>query len=264
MSVQARPAKTPPPSSAAIERWREFMRWTDLHADSRWVFRGLGDVACALKPSIGRRSNFSLADEKAVFELFKRRCPEFMAIDAMNTLDLLAIAQHHGTPTRLLDWTSNPLIAAYFAVISDPLPINVKAAVNGRVVAGGKVFKAVPGQSHVAARIVATAVRGPLALKPNDDPFAISEVRFFWPRAVVNRITDQSGLFSVHDRPDEPWTDPLDKAQDVFDIPGEMRAFFRRRLFYLGVHPQRVMGGLDGVGGRLSWQYSRKTGLGTF
>ena len=49
---------------------------------------------------------------------------------------------------------------------------------------------------------------------------------------------------------------------NIFDISGDMRTFFRKRLFYLGVDPQRIMGGLDGLCSRLAWQYSARIGLG--
>ena len=72
----------------------------------------------------------------------------------------------------------------------------------------------------------------------------------------------QSGVFSFHPEPNVAWEEPLRSKANVFDIPGEMRAFFRQRLFYLGVDPQRIMGALDGLGSRLAWQYADRIGLG--
>jgi hypothetical protein len=54
----------------------------------------------------------------------------------------------------------------------------------------------------------------------------------------------------------------MKNTADVFVIPGEMRGFFRQRLFYLGFDPQRIMGALDGLGSRLAWQYADRIGLG--
>ena len=51
-------------------------------------------------------------------------------------------------------------------------------------------------------------------------------------------------------------------AEHIFDIPGEMRAYFKRKLFYLGVDDQRIKGGLDGLCGRLSWQHTANIGMG--
>ena len=41
-------------SSGHDERWTAFQNWLNLHADGRWVFRGLGDVSFELVPSAGR------------------------------------------------------------------------------------------------------------------------------------------------------------------------------------------------------------------
>lgn len=240
----------------SIRHWKAFLDWTDAHSDSRWAFRGLGDTAFALVPSAGRVKEFDFVQERAVFELFRKRVPEFGVNAQMETLDLLALAQHHGIPTRLLDWTTNPLVAAFFAVTAAPDSRKLR-----EIGSSAELF-ARPEAAATAARVVAVRVRAPQTLKGEDDPFAISDVSFYWPRAVASRITSQSGLFTVHPRPNVGWEAPLKTKAELFDIPGEMRTFFQRRLYYLGVHNHMVMGGLDGVGARLSWQYHARTGMG--
>ena len=136
-----------------IKHWRAFLRWTDSHSDSRWVFRGLSDISFGLRPSVGRTASFDPVQERNLFELFKRRLPEFRSIEGLQDLDILAIAQHHGAPTRLLDWTSNPLIAAYFAVSFQPGPCNGRLmTTTGRV--SRTPMKVTPEMNSVPARIV--------------------------------------------------------------------------------------------------------------
>lgn len=249
------------PTRAWITHWKKFLDWTNAHSDSSWVFRGLGDTQFSLMPSVGRSSGYDPVHERAIIELFRKRVPEFGFDTGLNDLDLLAIAQHHGVPTRLLDWTSNPLVAAFFAVTAQPGVEKVRR-LTGSGRASTVELEAHPLPALVPARIVAIRVRTRMLLKPEDDPFSIKEVQAIWPRAVASRITSQSGMFTVHPQPTVPWVEPLANDRNVFDIPGAMRNFFQKRLFYLGVHDHMIMGGLDGVGARLSWQYRARTGLG--
>ena len=245
-------------ASASFEdrahRWHEFIAWIDRHAEARWVFRGLSDTGFKLIPGAGRVRHYRLERERAVLEIFARRSREFVALTGWDDWDLLTLAQHHGLPTRLLDWTSNPLIAAYFAVAAPP--------------------RQDAGTSLPAARVVAWAVKpGQVVdrtVKPDQEvnrtvdtgPFALTALRFLMPGALTSRVTAQGGLFSIHPTPTQPWLEPLSDAAHIFDIPAGSRAYFQRRLFYLGVDWQRVMGGLDGLGRRLAWQYETRIGIG--
>jgi FRG domain len=220
------------------------MEWVDSHGDSRWVYRGLGDISFELVPGAGRVGRYSLANERAILEIFGRRANEFVDTPRLAQWDLLALAQHHGLPTRLMDWTTNPLVAAFFAVSSEPKP--------------GQ------NQTDVTARVVAWRVASRDVVDPDEDgdPFDLATIKFLMPRVVTTRMTAQGGLFSVHPNPRMARSAPLDAAEHLFDIPGAMRAWFQRRLFYLGVDTQRIMGSLDGLGRRLKWQHDAGIGLG--
>jgi hypothetical protein len=243
-------------ASLRAVRWREFLRWVDLHADSRWVFRGQGDVQYQLIPNIGR-GGYSAIHERALLEIFERRSVEFQSSE-IKEWDMLALAQHHGLPTRLLDWTTNPLVAAYFAVSGAPGTIKVKRS--GAVTE----MSVTPDARDVAAQIVAFKVSTKQIINTRREkkPFERKEIGFLLPRSLSTRIVTQSGVFSVHSNPAQPWLEPMQDRKNVFEIPGDMRSFFRRRLFYFGIDPQRIMGGLDGLCSRLAWQYTARIGLG--
>jgi hypothetical protein len=95
----------------------------DLHElDMRWLFRGQADAGWNLEPSVHR--GYSPQQERYFTNEFRVRarsryatCPENNDFSGW-----LAIMQHYGLPTRLLDWTYSPLVAAFFAVHPDYAP----------------------------------------------------------------------------------------------------------------------------------------------
>lgn len=218
--------------------WESFIRWVGDHSDAGWVFRGHSDVRYTLTPGIGRLPAYSESLERQLIALFRRRAAQFIPGPAPDAWDLLAMAQHHGLPTRLLDWTSNPLVAAYFASESS-------------------------GTAKVRGEIIAVRVKADdiVDADENSDPMKIEDVGFLYPRSLAPRIINQSGLFSIHPQPVVHWL-PKTTESANFQVPGEFKHFMIRRLFQLGVDAQFIYGGLEGLGRRLRWQAEHNIGIG--
>ena len=82
----------------------------------RYLYRGHADAEYTLKPSI-ERDEFDVSMEGRLIEMARNRRPDVFGID--DKLSLLAKMQHYGLPTRLIDFTTNPLVALYFACQSN-------------------------------------------------------------------------------------------------------------------------------------------------
>lgn len=210
-----------------LRRWDELLRFARRHAPPRWVFRGQSRK-WSLKPTAGRLSDYSSARELQLFHEFKRlAAPMVDRSQIKSDWDWLFIAQHHGLPTRLLDWTTNPLVAAYFACEGNG---------DGEIIA---VELADIGEFSVDER--------------SKSPFASLTTKFILPSVVAPRISSQRGLFSVHAAPSKPWI--LRDKTVRHAIRGTDKRAFREFLFGLGVDAGMIMPDLDGVSRHLAWRY---------
>ena len=113
----------------------EYGSWLELKRDlfielfgksafrpDRYLFRGVGNADWSLSSSFDRRFSSLGRDQRLrlwaeLIQEWRRSCEETGVQDAVLHDDqkLWALGQHNGLPTRLLDWTTSPYVAAFFA-----------------------------------------------------------------------------------------------------------------------------------------------------
>lgn len=102
-----------------LDKLKEIQK--NKHVNTELFFRGHADQAYEAEPTIFRKNGNGernlLKNEKHLFNDMIRQCPEDFK-DCQYTFEYLVKMQHYGLPTRLLDITSNALVALYFACCS--------------------------------------------------------------------------------------------------------------------------------------------------
>jgi len=201
------------------------------------LFRGQ-PVNEPLLPKIARRdpAKNTVELEKTIVKEFRRRLARERDISAMDAWDILVYAQHHGLTTRLLDWTTNPLFALWFAC-SD-----YKSNSDGYIY-------------MLSARDNAL-----LDTSIEIDPFKIQKTYVVKPNINNSRLRAQSGWFTVH-RYSEDAKRFVDVARNTSidgtilmqGIPRDKKLDILRTLDKLGVNQESAYPGPEGTASYINW-----------
>lgn len=217
-----------------ITCWDDLAALTEYYSTGEWVFRGVSQESYDLRPKVGRSNArfdrhlnerpFSVAEELEYLSRFKKRSRPFVSSPLEHDVEWLALAQHHGMATRLLDWTDSIFVAAYFAMSN--LGLRGKAAIY-----------AIPLLP---------------AFDEGGNTFDIADPYSYRPPHLSPRIAAQHASFTIHPNPMEPlspsgmkkWPVRTDCCLDII-----------RLLDSNGVNHASLFPGLDGVAEHVGWQY---------
>ena len=231
-------------ATAFSDVWADFWAWMESHSAGAYLFRGQAD-ASPIIPKIGRPSfNYDRARERDLFNAFKRAARPFVGLLASDW-EWLALAQHHGAPTRLADWSTSPLVAAWFAVTSFPEGTDAMVFALGLARADLEILDIATGETASGS-----SVREPLAITKG--------VYLIETPPVSARITTQRGIFTLHGSPTTPIAV---STAETFVIPKDMRHNFQGRLLDLGIDASHIYPDLDGLCKTLDWRLKSGKGF---
>ena len=225
-------------------------------ASSAMWFRGHADARWELKPSAGRPFDLGglvttsmtrdglYKQEAALLQRFRRDGYPFVQ-RLLSEWEAITLAQHHGLPTRLLDWTSNPLVALFFA-----------AEKHGD--ADGTVFAYRPRKSwdHHISMFPGQNPRSPVVPKPLET----LGIKIVFPMLLADRLVAQSGGFTIQD----PWLPLTGRDQEDFEeesldiveilkwnLPATAKPSILDELHRVSVNRRTLFPGLDSLGSGL-------------
>lgn len=225
-----------------IEKYKE----AELNAGNKsdFLFRGqstdmpLIPRIARLKPK-GKLLNL----EQLMMADFDRQQLPLTEFEPCDKWDLLALAQHHGLPTRLLDWTYSALAGLWFCVNKPP-----KSDAKGKPLDGVVwVLKSKPDDF--------------LTFPTKESPYKSGKTKIFRPRTITRRIMAQSGLFTCHKPTKDGKFVKLESNRAYKDrlikipIPSVHFAKLRDDLMASGLSSLSLFPDLDGLAAHLEHRY---------
>ena len=227
------------------------------------VYRGHGNRAYVLRSKIvrylrGDTENIEYADdeeleylqrsERVLLQGFQRQAVPYLNYTPQNILEWLAIGQHHGLATRLLDWSDNPLTALFFAVE------NAQDYDKDGVV---WVFRGM-------ALVETPQAQNLLEL---DKHLMNSGVSIYYPKHINPRFISQQGCFTVHSMASGYYwisleakytTADRDYALTKISVPKSVKPMLRNELDRMGVNYHTLFPDLDGLSRKINWVHFEK------
>ena len=264
------PARRHPKGSYRVFRltsWEAFLELIVQPPYSNWAFRGERDERWPLYSSLSRYLMNFRVDKRAwpeqearIIRVFKRKAHQFLDLPPESDDDFqwLALMQHHGAPTRLIDFTWSPYVAAFFA-LERTLADGVVWAMNPAAVdssRGGKPQRMDP------------RVRGNLGRY-----FLNGKHRIIWmgePHTMNRRLIAQSGTFAVPGVLDIPVEEILSTRDQEnvlakFILTNSVREVGLRELYRMNITYATLFPDLEGLARSMAyelefhWAYNPRT-----
>jgi hypothetical protein len=222
---------------------------------SPFAFRGAA-ASHSLVNSLVRLANGKIDVARLELSLLRnfKKYAHLTASDRVESIwHWLAVAQHHGLPTRLTDWTYSPFVALHFATI-DPTSYDTDGLVTCvNFVAAHKLLprrlRAILEEEH-SDTLTVEMLSEFKSLAAFDSLSRETFVAFIEPPSLDARIVNQFALFSLMSGPGasiEEWMRSHPQLYRKVVVPAELKWEVRDKLDQANINERTLFPGLDGL-----------------